>query len=281
MSLKESINKIISKLDEKWFTTVKAEFESNPFYNNESKMIDDAIEEYDILSDPYDETTNEKEEKEEKDDKVRTLLIRSTLPEYSWKRLPIRLTNINPEEDAIFEASSLTEEVIFAVDELFSSMTGIRDKHQLIVTAVKYIQEEASTLKSKANDSEYSECIDYCVLQFRYKLSQKYGVIKRAHDTIGEFEDRLVFELKQKELAFLLAVLNRAGFLEGANEKGSTINHFFSKFFYFKNQRESNSFTRATSIGKKISEAMSSGNGDYVSIKPDIKKRLMDAINSL
>jgi hypothetical protein len=275
MSLETPIKETIGKLNAEWFIGVKTEFEQSPFYDKGSKTIDDAIE-YPLF---WDAETGE--EDEEKRKRPETITIQSTLPEYSWKGLPLSLSGINPDEEPIYKARSLANEILDAAAVLLKEASGINERQQVILAVTQSMRDEADSLKSSKKDGDYHTVIDYCISQLIYQLTHKYWATQRAHDTISEFEDRLVFDLKQKELAFLLAILIRAGFLAGANEKGATFNHFFSKYFYFKNQREGNSFTRAIAINKKISDALSSGNTDYLSIKPDIKTKLLDAISSL
>lgn len=272
MSIETTIKGIISKLSPEWFTSIKKEFELNPFYNKATGVIDIGIEE-----DEYSWDLDTAEEAGSK----RTILIQCSLPEYSWKGIPISLSNENDQPQSIFKAKMLSKEIVDSINVLLKEFTDLEAKDQLIVSTVKYMEEEASSLKIKFDDKYYHDILDYCIKQFRFLLSWQYGDIKKAHDTIPEFKDGLFFDLSLKELAFLLAVLIRAEFIQGSKENGETFVHFFSKYFYFKNQKKGNSFDRAQYIQKRISDAMSYVDGDYMKIKADIKKKLIEAIDSL
>ena len=82
-----------------------------------------------------------------------------------------------------------------------------------------FIVNEGEELKTQSYEASYHELIDYCIYNFKIAISNKYRSIRTAHDTIAEYEDKLYFDMSQKELAVLLAVLIRAGYIHRAPPK--------------------------------------------------------------
>lgn len=273
MSVEPQIKQLFQKLNPKWFSVLKDEFINHPFYNKNLKIISDVVQEQ---ASGYDPETGEGV------DDVYDVVIEATLPEYAWCGAdhgfycPEQCENY-----FILKATSLTPNLFEIVEPLLTEINDLKDKNTLLELVVKFIIEAGYDLKKQLNEAFYHEVIDHCVHCFRVALSTKYSSIKKAHDTIVSYEDKLYFDLSQKELAFLLATLIRSGFIYGASDRNSTFQNFFSKYFYFKNQREGNLFNRATGINKKISDVYSPNNTDYQSIKEEMKDRLIQAIKEL
>src|SRR5207249_6547878 len=113
------------------------------------------------------------------------------------------------------------------------------------------------------------------------ELPVKFRSISLAHDSVAGFEDHLNFNMSQKDLAMLLCILIKADFVDDYYASGSSAPQFFSKYFYFKNQKADNDFTRASGINKKISEAMSIKDVDYNQIKIKLKSKLLEALQQV
>lgn len=275
MSIEPQINELIGKLHPRWFHELKDEFVKHPFYNKKTQFIDDVVQEQAYGYNP---------ETGEVDDDVYEVVIQATLQEFAWRgeEYGYNYGYLEEHEDYfVLKAKSLTARLIEIVEPLLPEINDLKDKHTLIVSAVQFMVAAGNDLKAQLNDVSYHEVIDYCIHCFRMEISTKYRSIKKAHDTIISYEDKLYFDLSQKELAFLLAALIRSGIIHGASDKNSTFQHFFSKYFYFKNQKAGNTFQRATGINKKISDVFSPNNTDYQGIKEDMKERLIQAIREL
>ncbi len=276
MNSQMSISQIIGKLNVEWFAAVKAEFEGSPFYNSKSKMIDDAIEEYPLY---WDAQTGE--EDEEKSKKPVTINIHAELPEYSWNGLPNRFLNLNEDDEPVLKAKSLFSDIANVVGLLLNEASGISEKQRVVLAVKQSISEAADILKSTVKNTDYHAAIDYCISEFIHFLSQKYWSVQAAHDTISEFEEKLLFNMNQNELALLLTVLSRADFIHGGSEKESAAHHFFSKYFYFKNQKQNKTFTRAVHINNKISAVNGFEITNLEELKSKLKLRLNTAIDKL
>jgi hypothetical protein len=273
MSIEPQIKQLIGKLNPKWFADLNDEFVKHPFYNKKTQFIDDVVQEHAWGYDP---------ETGEVDDDVYDVVIQATLNEFAWRGEHYGYNYPEEEEEyLVFKAQSLTSKIFELTDPILKEVNDIKDKHNFIVSVVRYMVDAGEELKTQLNDGLYHDAIDYCIHRFRVEISDKYRSIKKAHDTIVEYEDRLYFDMSQKELAFLLAVLIRSGFIQGASAKNSTVYSFFSKYFYFKNQKADNTFQRANGINKKISDVFSPNNTDYQTIKEELKERLIQTIKEL
>lgn len=276
MNSENSIEQIISKLDAEWFAAVKAEFEGSPFYDSKSKTIGDAIKEYPLY---WDAQTGK--EDEEKSKKPVTVKFHAELPEYSWNGLPNRFLNMSEDDEPVFKGKSFLHDVTEIVGQLLNEASGIYEKQRVVLAVKQSINDEAEVLKSKVKDADYHTIIDYCISQLIHFLSQKYWSVQAAHNTISEFEEKLLFNMNQNELALLLTVLSRADFIHGGIEKESAARHFFSKYFHFKNQKEGGAFTRAKDINNKISAVRSFSIENLEELKSELKLKLNTAIDKL
>jgi hypothetical protein len=266
MSIELQIRQLIGKLSAAWFIELKKEFEKHPFYNNVSCKIDYV---YQQTFQGYDF------EKDEMTDDIVDIAVEATLPEYAWRgeEYPYEVED----KDLVIKGDRLASEIIEILDKLLKETSSTQDKYKLIKSVVGFVKEQAEELKGEFQEANYLEAIDYCVYLLRIEITNKYVTIKYAHEVIQKYDEKLVFDLSQNELAFLLAVLLRANFFQGTNTKSFSYD-FFRKYFYFRNQKEGD-FSRATIIHKKISEVYS-GNSS-IKIREKIKKRLIQAIQSL
>lgn len=269
MTIEPQIKNIIEKLNPNWFNELKEEFVNHPFYNKKSKFIDDTFQQ---TASGYDRETGEEVE----DDY--DVVITATLAEYAWQGKDFYIAH---EEglDLVLKANSLIIEIFEIIEPLLIHINDIKGKHNLIVLISQAMRGKGDELKKRLDDGDYHDVIDYCIYKLRVGLSEKYISIAKAHDTIANYEDKLVFNISQKQLAVLLALLVRCDFIHGSEY----YNHmdFFRKYFYFKNQKAENNFQRAISINKKMSDVVSSNNTNYQSIKDEMKTKLIKAIREL
>lgn len=270
MNIESQIQSIVGELNSIWFNKLKEEFVRHPFYNEKSGFIDDAIQRADSIYDP---------ETGESIEYGYDVVIQATLPEYAWKGERFFISD-EEDFDLVLKANSVTPQIFAIIEPLLNETSNLKDKYNLIRTVTNIIIENGEILKKEFSDKSYEEVISYCIQMIRVEINKKYKNISRAHDTFAIYEDKLLFNLNQKELAFLLTLLVKCNFIEGTNFNNNHLD-FFRKFFYFKNQKESNRFQKAKDIHKKMSDVASANNTAYQSIKEDIKNKLIEAIKEL
>jgi hypothetical protein len=273
MSIESQIKSAVAKLNRTWFIGLKAEYIAHPFYDRETGMLKGSFTEY---LGGFNPDTGELV------DEFVDVLVQATLPEFAWEGA--LYASELPEElqlPTVHKARFVPEKIFEIVEPILGEIKDIKQRYNLIESVVKYIVDCSEELKSQETDVSYHEVVDHCIRLIRLIVSNKYKLIKKAHDGIVDYDDKLYFDMTQKDLSFLLALLIRSHFIYGWSTKNSTVNAFFSKYFYFKNQKAGNSFQRAKDINKKISDVFSPNNTDYKDIKEEMKARLIDAIREL
>ena len=103
--------------------------------------------------------------------------------------------------------------------------------------------------------------------------------MKRAYDIAEAYQDKLEFNLKQDELAALLYILYKAGFIHTPAGDHSSYLNFCKNHFHFKNQKQGMDFSPAKGIIKKFSEAR--GNDYSKHARTSVITRLKEAIKTL
>jgi hypothetical protein len=249
MTIEPQIKNIIEKLNPNWFNELKEEFVNHPFYDKGSESIDDSIQEY---ASGYDPETGEIVED------VYDVVIQATLAEYAWQGKDFYISH-EEELDLVPKANSLNPDIVAAIEPLLIHINDIQGKYNLIGLVRQYMTGKGNELKQQLDDSNYHDVIDYCIYKLKVGISEKYISIARAHDTIAVYEDKLLFDLSQKELAVLLALLVDCDFIHGTKYNNNHLN-FFRKYFHFKNQKAGNNFQRAIEVGlrarKKINTSL-------------------------
>lgn len=274
MTVETQIKKIIAQLDYKWFLAVKEEFLLHPYYKPEVGKICELVKvrgkEFDFnLHEEIDVLVDKK--------------FDSTLEEYAWKGEDHPFEDALEYDDDFFlvrKAVSFKKDILRVIDPLIAQLQDIRDKHNLILMVVNSILGQAEENCLASSEREYCEVLNHSIRQFRIHLYRSYKNIKLAHDAVVRYEDRLFFDIKQVDLAFLIAALIRSGIIYGELDKNATYHHFISKYFYFKNQQAGNTFELANDLDKKIRDVLS-GDPKYKKAKERITQRLLATFKEL
>ena len=95
------------------------------------------------------------------------------------------------------------------------------------------------------DDSEYEGVLDYFQNKFLIMLGIKFGAISKQIDLVTYYEEKLEFNLTQEQLAALLLILNKAGFLNTVNFNDTEFLRFCQQFFFFK---KAGNYKRPTSL---------------------------------
>jgi hypothetical protein len=258
-------------LNYEWFTKKKDFFKKEPFYNNEMERINEGIPDY--------------EANEEK----KFIIIDMDLPRYCWDcYYPMSLQFLIYQEmegngghasiTLPVNGKEVANEILSNIITYTKGFTDIRAIHNFIALVLEGIKNNFITLLNGIDDSEYEGVLDYYRNKFLIMLGIKFGHIRKQFDLVTYYEEKLEFNLTQEQLAALLLILNKAGFLNTVNFNDTGFLRFCQQFFYFKlknNYKRPNSFR---TLSDKYREFIKDENPKTLE---KVKQMLQKALNEI
>jgi len=247
MQFVNQIKSILSKYTYDWFLEMKVDFKQDTWYDKKQDKI--VIEYSDIYSD-YDPETLEMSGTEE------TIIFSSyTLEEFCWSYTNRHHSHEESEsrfgDNSIFFVYACSE-IISIIKKLLNEVVSINEKEKLISSTINLIIEELEKLSSK-QDIEYKNLVAFFIQKIRLEFGKHFISIKDINTFIGEYQDKLEFNLNQEELAVFLSIIIKADILKVDLVDDSNINKFAARYFYFTHAKNGK-LQPAKNIRKKMSD---------------------------
>ncbi|MBP9213702.1 MAG: hypothetical protein KBF36_04025 [Chitinophagaceae bacterium] len=264
------INEVVSSLNYSWFLKKKEFFLKESFYDAKADEITFEI------SNP---NFNPKEPEEEKE----YFEIKFDLNEYCWVSyfegcLHSALGETHEwyyeiPDDAKEAANKVVDFISFST----SKYTETKAIHKFILKVIDTITEELKSLNSSTDDIVYSNFLIYFSSKTRKEISKKFGHIAQQISFL-ESSDYLEFNLTQDQLAALLLILNKAGFINSTDFNDTRFLHFCAAHFKFKIKGTYKTPNDFKALSKKYSAIK---NDDNTKAIPEVVTRLKNAFKEL
>ena len=264
------INDLILELNEEWFKAKKEAFQKEPNYVNERIIIVETLIDFEEEGEEIKriETKNENE---------------IDLNEYCWNgNFPgSREEEMERSEDAHYKlpqnGNYYALKILSFVKISTEDFIEPKAINSFIVSVIGSVKSKILELLSDKEDREYESSLEYFFLHLRKLISKNYSHIKRQVDLIGHTE-YLDFNLKQEELAAVLFIMNKAGFINSLNYNDDSFINFCSQYFRFKFKDGYKLPTSSKTLKDKYKEFIRHENGKLLE---RIKKKLSDIIKEV
>lgn len=264
-----NIKDILSKYNYDWYLEMKRLFVNDISYSAKKGMIDDIDE---STTSYYDSDIEDYIEEKV----VHT--IKYTFNEFCWnynnpKYIQEEFQDYYPIDTFFFNASN---KIISIIKSLLNEIGSVHEKDKLIEGVIILISDEFERL-SEGKEKSYGELLNYLLDRIRKQFGVNFIAIKDINLFIHQYQDKLVFNINQEELGYLIIKLIDADILKVVKANESDIKKFAAKYFYFTNSK-TNEIQAAKDIAKKISEHKS-GNS---SLRPEsnIKLKLLNVLKN-
>ena len=264
------IEQLISQLDSTWYEKKKYWFEKEPLYNHKHGII------YDVFEGSYWQDEAEGPVKEP------DTVIDIDFKKYCWNSYYPGCLDSNEGSNEVYptDLKRVVSGILIEINQMISQVITDDVKYNIIMQSRETMIEKVEYMLTLQPDNiEYIETLKDFLQRARIDLHNEHKQFKEAYEAAKKYQDKLVFDLKQEELAALLYILYKADFFHQSTTGDTVFLDFCRKFFYFQNQKKPGVPTIAKGIVKKFSDARGK---DYPS-KPrtEMVERLKEAFKHL
>ena len=178
-----TIERLVLKLNKKWFENKRVDFTNETFYNSDKDKIYDVLEE---LENTFDEEGNTIPE-------TREITIDKDFNSYCWSYYyPGSIYDHEGIEHYPLDGKDVANDIIAAIDRYLTDIQDIERICKFIVASIETISSTIDKQTHGFKSEAYVNFLKYFLLEFRKSIAvSKYGRIKRVLDiTSTQQEDK-------------------------------------------------------------------------------------------
>jgi len=227
--LLESIVKDVQVLDINWFKKKVDYFRKEPFYDRAGDRIYTVVEQKELLVD----------DNYEIEELIRETKIDKDLPQYCWNSLfygsLIRDCYEYDQDLSDFpvDGSTISWSITSKVQEHIEEFTDLNSSYKLISYVLSNVKTTIESNPDFKEDDEYRRALLYFLKNFQDSIVEYFAPIQNQIELL-DVHEYLDFNLGQEELAALLLILNKAGFINTSGYNDTTFLRFCQRYFRFK-----------------------------------------------
>lgn len=272
--LLEFIATQLSLITKEWFSQKELFFKKEPFYNKSQNKIFEIISNIENLQDSNGEFIQINND----------TIIDKDFHSYCWDSFfygslnyQENISNIS-ETDFPIDGATISSNIVFESRKLIDELSDVRAKFKLTSEALGQVKSSIENLsKETPDESPYKNWLSYFFARFQKQMLKEFRLIDEEIGLL-EYQDKLEFNLKQEELAALLFIINKSGFLRTIDYNDTSFLKFCSNYFYFKKK---DAYCRPSSLKSFSDKYREYLRGDYSTVAYEkVRRQLLETLKS-